>query len=516
MTSSTTARSGVGMALLALLMPAILITVTASDMVNLMLPSIGAEFGAGEAELAWVVTGFLLMFSVGIPLYGRISDRVSLRRLFVFALLTYAVGSVVCAVSPSLAVLVIGRIVTGIGAAGIPVLSIIAVTKLLPENNRSVGIGVVSAGAGVGTAAGPALGGGVGQLWGWPALFWIMAVLALLLLPATLRLLSDDRPQSSGPIDIAGGVLLGLGVGLVLFGVTQAQVSGFTAPVTWISLLVAIALLVAFGGRMVRVSDPFVPPSLFSSRVYRTSIVVVFLAMAVNLGGLVFVALLIVEVNGLAPGQGALVMIPAGLVVAVLSPLIGRLAGRLGTRIMVLTGLSFIGLFSLVLSTFTGGSSVIPAAVGILGLSIGFILVMTTIIGAAAAELPAEQVGVGLGLLQGTQFLGAGAGPAVFGVIVAARQQSGSSAVNPFYSGTGSAYSDVFLSMAVVVVVTLIIATRMRPTAPDTPTAVDALPGSEDSDADTAGEAFGDDHDQHVADRTAEPHGVRRAESGRA
>lgn len=358
------------------------------------------------------------MFSVGIPLYGRVSDRVSLRRLFVFALLVYAAG------------------------------------------------GVVSAGAGIGTAAGPAVGGGVGQLLGWSALFWIMVVISLVLLPAALNVLPDEVPEGVGRIDVPGGILLGLGAGLVLFGMTRAQVSGFPAPSAWGSLLVAVVALVLFGWRTARVDQPFVPPALFKNRVYRTGILVAFLAMIVNLGGLVFVSLLVVEVNGLTPGQGALVMIPAGIAVAALSPLIGRLADRVGARPLVLTGLTLIGLFSLFLSTFTGGSSPIPAGVGILGIGIGFILVMTTLIGAAAGELPGEQVGVGLGILQGVQFLGAGTGPAVFGVLVSARQQSGAAAVNPFYNGhEGAAYSDVFLAMAAVVVLTLIVASRMRPAA---------------------------------------------------
>ncbi|MFI9787086.1 MFS transporter [Kitasatospora sp. NPDC051984] len=462
-TSTTTGRTGSGMGLLAVLMPAILVTVMASDMVNLMLPTIGSEFGASEAELAWVVTGFLLMFSVGIPLYGRISDRVSLRRLFAFALLGYALGSLICALSPNLAVLVAGRIVTGIGAAAIPVLSVIAVTTLLPPERRGAGIGVVSAGAGVGTAAGPALGGGIGEALGWPALFWITLVVSLLLVPA-LRVLPDEAPQGSGRLDLPGGVLLGLGAGLVLFGMTRAQVSGFTDPLSWGSLLVAVAALLVFGVRTVRVDQPFVPPSLFTDRVYRTGILVAFLAMAVNLGGLVFVPLLLVEVNELTPGKGALVMIPAGVVTALLSPWIGRLAGRVDARVLVLLGLGLIGLFSLFLSSFAGGSSVVFAGAGILGLSIGFMFVMTTIIGAAASELPPEQVGAGLGILQGAQFLGAGTGPAVFGVLVSARQQSGSDAINPLFSGHhGSAYSDAFLAMAVVVVLTLVLASRMRP-----------------------------------------------------
>jgi DHA2 family metal-tetracycline-proton antiporter-like MFS transporter len=462
--TSTTERTSSGLALLGVLVPAMLATVVASDMVNLMLPSIGAEFGASEAELAWVVTGFLLMFSVGVPFYGRISDRVSMRSLFGFALLTYAAGSLVCALAPNLLVLVTGRIVMGVGAAALPVLSIIAVTRLLPAAKRGMGIGVVSAATGVGTAAGPALGGGIGELLGWPALFWLMLVVALVLLPAALWVLPGETPAGAGRFDLPGGILLGLGAGLVLFGMTQAQTAGFAAVSSWGSLVVAVVTLALFGWRTARVAQPFVPPALFTNRVYRVAVAVAFLAMIVNLGGLVLVPLLVVDVNGLTPGTGALVMVPAGVAVAVLSPMIGRLADRIGTRALVLTGLTLMGLSAVFLSTFITDISVIPAGAGMLGVSVGFILVLTPIISAASSALPAEQVGVGLGILQGAQFLGAGTGPALFGVLVTARQHS--EPVNPAYSGhDGAAYSDAFLAMTVAVVLTLIIAFRMRPVA---------------------------------------------------
>ncbi|AXB43377.1 MFS transporter [Amycolatopsis albispora] len=448
MTATPTATRG----LLAVLLPSMLVTVIASDMVNLVLPSIGAEFDATEAELAWVVTGFLLVFSVGIPFYGRISDRAGLRQLFAFALLAYAAGSLVCALAPELLVLVLGRIVMGAGAAAIPVLSIVAVTRLVPPDRRGMGIGVVSAAAGIGTAAGPALGGGIGQALGWPALFWLMFAAALVLLPAAWRVLPGAPPAAAGRFDLLGGILLGLGAGTVLFGFTRAQAAGFAAPSAWGSLVLAVVALGLFGWRTTRVARPFVPPALFGNRVYRAAVVVAFLAMTVNLGGLVFVPLLVVEVNGLTPGEGALVMIPAGLAVAALSPVIGRVADRTGTRPLVLAGLVVMGLFSLFLA-FSAGS-VLLAGVGVLGLSAGVIFVLTPIISAAAGALPAEQVGVGLGILQGAQFLGAGAGPALFGVLVTASREAGSLAVD--------AYSAVFLAMGVVVVFALAAAFRMR------------------------------------------------------
>jgi predicted MFS family arabinose efflux permease len=271
---------------------------------------------------------------------------------------------------------------------------------------------------------------------GWPALFWLMFAAALVLLPAAWRVLPGEPPAGTGRFDVLGGALLGAGAGLALYGITQAQVAGFSAPSSWVSLAVAVVAIALFGWRTVRVAQPFVPPALFTNQVYRAAVVVSFLAMTVNLGALVFVPLLVVDVNGLAPGAGALVMIPAGVAVALLSPLIGRIADRIGTRPLVLAGLTGMGLSALFLSTFTGGASAVPAGIGTLGLAVGFILVLTPIISAAAGALPPEQVGVGLGILQGAQFLGAGTGPALLGVLVSARQPSGG-AVNPMRTFTG-------------------------------------------------------------------------------
>jgi MFS transporter, DHA2 family, metal-tetracycline-proton antiporter len=109
-----------------------------------------------------VVTGYLLVLAVGIPLYGRISDFFSLRYVFTVALLLFAAGSLVCALAPSLSVLVLGRIAQGTGAAAIPVLSLVAVTRAVEPGNRGGAVGLISSSGGVGIAAGPVVGGAVG------------------------------------------------------------------------------------------------------------------------------------------------------------------------------------------------------------------------------------------------------------------------------------------------------------------------------------------------------------------
>ncbi|QVQ51239.1 MFS transporter [Spiractinospora alimapuensis] len=448
--------------LLAVLLPAMLLVVVASDMVTLVLPVMGEDFGASEAQLAWVVTGFLLVFSIGIPLYGRISDRVGLRRLFLVALILYAVGSLICALAPSLTMLVGGRIVMGAGAAAIPVLSIIAVTRLMPPEKRGIGIGFISAAAGSGMAAGPPFGGAIGQALGWPALFWLTTACAVALLPGVIRKLPNEASDSDHRFDLAGGVFLGLAAGLALFSVTQAQDAGVGEPVTWGTALGAVVAIAVFVWRTRRAENPFVPPALFANRVYVAGIITVFLAQGTNLAALVFVPVLVVGGTGLSPGVGSLVMVPGGIAVAVLSPLAVRFATYLRARTLILVGLATVGASTLFLSMFAGASPVFAAG-GILGIGMGMALVLTLVTDTVAGSLPPRQVGVGMGVFQGAQFLGAGTGPALAGALLAARSGA-EQAINPFYSLGPSAYSDVFLVMALVAAAALVVALRLGAT----------------------------------------------------
>ena len=146
-------------ALLAVVAVAVFVIVMNGSMTNVALPTIGAEFGASEAQAGWVITGYLLVFAVGVPLYGRLSDVYSLRNVFCAGLAVFALGSLVCALAPSLTVLVGGRMLQAAGGAAIPALSSTSVARLLPPGSRGGALGLVVSSVGVGGAVGPVVGG---------------------------------------------------------------------------------------------------------------------------------------------------------------------------------------------------------------------------------------------------------------------------------------------------------------------------------------------------------------------
>ena len=148
---------------LAVVALAVFITVLTATMINVLIPLMRAEFGASAAQIGWVITGYALAYAVGIPLYGRISDLFGVRRVFTLGLLGFALGGLICALAPNLAVLVLGRIVQGIGGAAVPALALVAVAKVSPPGERGGAMGLVASSVGIGSALGPVVGGRSGN-----------------------------------------------------------------------------------------------------------------------------------------------------------------------------------------------------------------------------------------------------------------------------------------------------------------------------------------------------------------
>jgi DHA2 family metal-tetracycline-proton antiporter-like MFS transporter/DHA2 family florfenicol/chloramphenicol resistance protein-like MFS transporter len=447
---------------LPVLVASVFVTVLTAFMVNVVLPPIREDFAVSEAQLGWVVTGFMLVMAVGIPLNGRISDFYSMRLLFSLALVVFAAGSLICALAPNLPALVFGRIVQAAGNAAIPSLATVAVARTLPPGERGGALGLIASGIGAGTVVGPILGGAVEQLAGWHAIFYASLFLSLLLVPGALYALPDGDRGGERRLDLIGGLLLGLGAGLFLFGVTQGQAAGFASSSSWGSLLGAALAAALFARRIASVPYPFIPPVLFGNRAYVAAVVVGGFSYLANISMYVFVPLLVVGVNGLSPAEAGLVLAPGAVAFAALSPLTGRLSDHLGVKPPVLAGLTVMALSVFFVSAFGAGASPLTVSLGMLGIGIGFAFANPPTTNAVANALPRSEVGAGMGIFQGLFFLGGGAGPALIGAFLAARRGAGAEALNPLYALDDASFSDAFLALTAAVIVAMVAALGLR------------------------------------------------------
>jgi MFS transporter, DHA2 family, metal-tetracycline-proton antiporter len=448
--------------LLAVLISTVFVAVLNTSMVNVSVPNIREEFGATEGQVGWVITGYLLVYAVGIPLYGRVSDLFSLKRTFTLGLVVFAIGSLFCALAPNLLFLVFGRILQAAGGAAVPALASASVAKVLPPGHRGTALGLIFSSVGVGAAVGPVVGGVVDSTLGWHYLFYGTLLLTLLLIPLALRELPHTESSNDRSFDLPGGILLGLAAGLFLFGITQGQVAGFASFTSWGSFVGAALAAAGFVWRITTAAHPFVSPSLFKNPGFVAATMVGFFSMLANVSSLVFVPLLISTVNELSSGAAALALTPGAVALAILAPLAGRLSDRIGFRAPVFAGLSAMLLSVLFLSTFGAGASPIVVAVGMLGLGTGFAFVNSPATNAAAATLGRKEAGVGLGIYQALFFLGGGTGPAVIGAFLAARREAAAEALNPLYTLDAASFSDAFLVIGAALLLAFVASLKLR------------------------------------------------------
>ncbi|SDY97764.1 MFS transporter [Bacillus sp. 166amftsu] len=443
----------------------VLVAAITVDLVNPVLPLISEDLKASKAQVSWVVSGIALVLAIGVPIYGRMSDYFELRKLFSFAILILAIGSLICVLAPNLPLLVLGRMVQGAGMSAIPVLSVVAIAKVFPEGKRGGALGLIAGCIGVGTAAGPIFGGLVGQLLGWQSLFWFTFLLSIIIILGALYALPTITPTLEGgshrSFDLIGGILLGLTVGLLLFGITQGETFGFSSFSSFGSLIGSLLALLGFIWRIVTSENPFVPPVLFKNKYYVNSVIVAFFSMFAYFAVLVFVPLLVVEVNGLSPGEAGMILLSGGAPVAIFSPFVGRISDRLGTKRLIIVGLTIMGISTLFLSTFASGASSILVSAGVLGAGIAFAFLNSSANNAAVSSLVKEQVGVGMGIFQGALYLGAGTGAGIIGAILSARREADHS-INPLYVLDAVSYSDAFLATTTAVIIALVASFGLR------------------------------------------------------
>lgn len=432
------------------------------DMVTPVLGMIGNDLGASEAQTSWVVGGVALVLAIAIPFYGRISDFVEARKLFTIGIFILTLGNLIAALATDLNMLVFGRMIQGAGMASVSVVSIIVISRVYPPGQRGIVLGIVAGSIGIGTAGGPIFGGLVGQWLGWEALFWITFTLGILIAISaqiSMQKINPLESERNKTFDVIGGISLGLTIGFFLLGVTLSENQGLTSYLTMVCLAVSLVALVILIIRIRTASHPFIPPVLLRNRAYVRSVLIIFLSMFAYFPILVFIPLLVVEVNGLSPGQAGMLLLPGGAAVAILSPIIGRLSDRIKHELLLIAGLLCMCGSTFFLSLFAGGSPIM-LSIGVLGSGIAYALINSPANNFAVSTLNKELVGVGMGLFQGALFLGTGVGSALMGTFLALRRK-GENAINPIYELDAPFYSDVFLALTFITIIALGVTLRI-------------------------------------------------------
>ena len=436
---------------------------------NVALPTIGEDLGLEPGLLGWILTIYLLVYGVAIPLFGSFADVCGARRFFIAGLAVYALGSLLCAVATSGTLLLAARVVQAVGGAAISGLGFALVASAVRPERRGFAFGVVGTSMGAASIAGATLAGVLADGPGWPAVFAV-AALAGLLVPLAWTTLPVDVGRGGEHPDLRGGLFLALAIGGALFAATEGAQAGLGEARVGLAAAVAVGGLVGLVIRQRAVRSPSNPRDLVENRRYLALAATSLLAVAVTSGVYVGMPLLLSAVNELPPTQIGLVLMPGALLATSLGVLIGRLVDRVGTRLPVRVGLVALLAATLGLSTAVGTSVWALAALMCL-VELGSASVSTALATAISLVVRPERLPSAQSINAMLLSLGGSLGTTLSTAVVAARGGA-LDALNPLHAGPGVPFSDGFLLLAVLPIAALAISapvligkTRVQPGA---------------------------------------------------
>lgn len=365
--------------------------------VNVALPRIGASFDASLTALQWTVNAYAFTLAALLLLGGSLGDRFGRRRVFLWGVVWFALASAGCGAAPNIGTLIGMRALQGVGGALLTPGSLAILQAVFVREDRSTAVGAWSGFGAIAGAVGPLLGGGLVQLasWTWRLAFLINLPVAAVVVALSLRHVPETRDaEAAHSLDIAGAVLAVLGLGGLVYGLTEGPAQGWGL---WTigSLAAGVTALGAFVAVEARRAAPMLPLGIFRSVQFSAANAVTLLVYAALGGAFFLLPLQLQEVMGLSPLASGSSLLPITAVMLLLSARMGRLAERGGPRLPMTAG-PLIAAVGLALMARIGAGStyfgtVVPAVVVFaLGLTATVAPLTATVLAAA----PRHQLGL--------------------------------------------------------------------------------------------------------------------------
>lgn len=347
------------------------------SIVNVAFAEIARTFpGSSRGTISWVVTAYSILFGSLLVVSGRMADRVGRKRLFQVGSLTFMAGSLVCAVSPGLGMLIAGRAVQGVGGALLMPASLGLLLAAFPAERRSQVVAWNGAVGALGVASGPTLGAFCVSAFGWRSAFWINVPICLVVTVMAWRSV-PDVPRQTGPRpDVGAAAFITLAVGALVWGISRAEVLGWRDGSVLALLVVAVVLGAVVVRRSVRHPQPLLPPALFRQRTFTAANLATFVFGAGFAAMILNNVLFLRTVWRYGVVKAGLFSVLSPVVVAVFSVVAARVMKRIGFRPLLLGAPLAFGAVALAQSVLLPQAPApwtrwLPLMVA-LGVSIGF------------------------------------------------------------------------------------------------------------------------------------------------
>ena len=308
--------------------------------VNVALPTIGRDFNIAPTAVDGIVIAYLVSLAVFIPASGWLGDRFGGKRVLLIAIVIFTLGSVLCGLAQNIDQLVVFRIIQGAGGGMMAPVGMAMLYRVFPPAERIRAASILTVPTTIAPAIGPVLGGFLVTDFSWRWVFFVNLPLGILAVTFGALFLERLGTNDAGRLDVPGFVLGGVGLGLLMYGVSEGPLQSWSSGTVVVSCVVGTALLVAFTFVELRTRRPLIDLRLLSGRLFRSTNVIMFVSAAAFLGMLYLIPLYFQDARGLSPLQSGLSTFPEAFGVMIGAQFASRLIyPRIGPRRHITGGL---------------------------------------------------------------------------------------------------------------------------------------------------------------------------------
>lgn len=327
---------------ISLLLVSAFVVILNETIMGVALPKLMEDLQIPATAAQWLTTAFMLTMAVVIPITGYLLQRFNTRPIFIAAMSLFSLGTLISAMAPGFEILLVGRVVQASGTAIMMPLLMTTVMTLVPLASRGRTMGNIAIVMSVAPAIGPTISGLILSVLDWRWMFWLVLPIAIgALILGAARIENVTVPRKV-PVDVLSVILSALAFGGLIYGLSTLGVAAEDGALPgWIPLTVGIVGLIAFVLRQLALQKndrALLDLRTFTSTTFTVSTIMMFVSMMALFGTLIMLPIYLQTVLGLEPVVTGLLMLPGGLVMGLLGPIVGRLYDRVGPRVLLIPG----------------------------------------------------------------------------------------------------------------------------------------------------------------------------------
>ncbi|PNZ33340.1 Membrane component of multidrug resistance system [Staphylococcus petrasii] len=328
-----------GMILAAMLF-GMFIAILNQTLLNVALPKINTEFNISASTGQWLMTGFMLVNGILIPISAFLFNKYSYRRLFIIALTLFTIGSLVCAISTNFPIMMTGRVLQAIGAGVLMPLGSNVIVTIFPPEKRGAAMGTMGIAMILAPAIGPTLSGYIVQNYHWNVMFYGMTVLGILAIIVGFFWFKLYQKTTNPRADYQGIVYSTIGFGALLYGFSEAGNKGWGSGEIIAMFIIGTIFIIAFVIRELSMRAPMLNLEVLKSSTFTLTTIINMVVMMSLFGGMILLPIYLQNLRGFSALDSGLLLLPGSLIMGLLGPITGRLLDKIGLKPLALFGIA--------------------------------------------------------------------------------------------------------------------------------------------------------------------------------